>query len=229
MTDTKVLLYSGGMDSWLIDKLWKPDFKLFVDIGTDSNKLEMKMLPSDVLIEKVNLACHEIASQNYYLPLRNLFLVTFAAYYGNVICLGATDSSTHYDKSTKFTEDTGKLLTYLLSEKLDNWNVRVVTPYYQESKYNLLVMYLNQGGSIDKAFNETTSCYAPVNDEECWNCSSCFKKFIAFDRVGYKFPQNIIDKWLSYYEFNHINGNLGYNKSQSLNTASGIYNKYKGV
>lgn len=23
--EKKVLLYSGGMDSWLIDKIWKPD------------------------------------------------------------------------------------------------------------------------------------------------------------------------------------------------------------
>lgn len=26
--EKKVLLYSGGMDSWLIDKIWKPDVKL---------------------------------------------------------------------------------------------------------------------------------------------------------------------------------------------------------
>lgn len=28
--EKKVLLYSGGMDSWLIDKIWKPDVKLYV-------------------------------------------------------------------------------------------------------------------------------------------------------------------------------------------------------
>ena len=30
----KVLLYSGGMDSWLIDKLWKPDIRMYVDMHT---------------------------------------------------------------------------------------------------------------------------------------------------------------------------------------------------
>ena len=32
----KVLLYSGGLDSWLIDKLWNPDFKLYIDIDFNS-------------------------------------------------------------------------------------------------------------------------------------------------------------------------------------------------
>ena len=34
----KVLLYSGGMDSWLIDKLWKPDIRLYVDMNTRYSK-----------------------------------------------------------------------------------------------------------------------------------------------------------------------------------------------
>ena len=35
----KVLLFSNGMDSWLIDKLWKPDVKIYIDIeGSYSEK-----------------------------------------------------------------------------------------------------------------------------------------------------------------------------------------------
>ena len=46
----KVLLYSGGMDSWLINKLEKPDVKLFVDLGTKSTQGEIKKLDKDVIV-----------------------------------------------------------------------------------------------------------------------------------------------------------------------------------
>ena len=42
--NTKVLLYSGGMDSWLIDKLWKPDVKIFFDTGVDYDIVENTIL-----------------------------------------------------------------------------------------------------------------------------------------------------------------------------------------
>jgi len=41
----KVLLYSGGMDSWLIDKLWKPNVKLYIDTGGSYSKDEIAKLP----------------------------------------------------------------------------------------------------------------------------------------------------------------------------------------
>ena len=47
---TKVLLYSGGVDSWLINKLWKPDIKLYININGAYNKEEIKHLPPDVII-----------------------------------------------------------------------------------------------------------------------------------------------------------------------------------
>ena len=46
----KVLLYSGGMDTWLIDKLWKPDKKIYIDIGGKYNEAEKQRLGNDVEI-----------------------------------------------------------------------------------------------------------------------------------------------------------------------------------
>lgn len=54
--NNKVLLYSGGMDSWLIDKIWKPDVKLYVDMNTKYSQEEIKRLPSDVIIDKLDLS-----------------------------------------------------------------------------------------------------------------------------------------------------------------------------
>ena len=69
----KVLLYSGGMDSWLIDKLWKPDIRLYVDMNTRYSKEEMKRLPDDTIIERLDLSKWE--REDKIIPLRNMYSV----------------------------------------------------------------------------------------------------------------------------------------------------------
>ena len=72
----KVLLYSGGMDSWLIDKLWKPDIRLYVDMNTRYSKEEMKRLPDDTIIERLDLSKWE--REDKIIPLRNMYLIAMA-------------------------------------------------------------------------------------------------------------------------------------------------------
>ena len=96
----KVLLYSGGMDSWLIDKIWKPDVKLYIDINGEYSKEEIKRLPNDVIVEKLDLGRFE--REDKIIPMRNLFFVTLASLYGEEICLGATAGDRVLDKSIEF-------------------------------------------------------------------------------------------------------------------------------
>lgn len=185
----KVLLYSGGMDSWLIDKIWKPDTKLFIDIGTKSNQEEIKRLPKDVIVKRIDISEFEDADKNYLLPLRNLFFIMMASYYGDEICLGATGSSTHFDKNEKFAKLGSEIINYLYSEAY-NHKVKVVMPFKDMSKSEILKMYLEQGGDIDLAWNSTFSCYNPKpNGEMCGECSSCKKRIEAFKNNGYKFDK----------------------------------------
>ena len=74
----KVLLYSGGMDSWLIDKIWKPDVKIYIDIEGSYSKEEIARLPKDVKIVKLPIGIYE--QENKFVPLRNLYflMVNFA-------------------------------------------------------------------------------------------------------------------------------------------------------
>lgn len=193
----KVLMYSGGMDSWLIDKLWKPDVKVFVDVGTSSSYAERVRLPEDVKVHKLDLSAWERKGQNYFLPLRNLFLVAIGSYYGNIICLGATGSSTHYDKSTEFAHSAGRLLSFLWSEDMGPapHPVQIEMPYASYTKPELLNMYAQAGGDLHTAFKETFSCYNPtLRGEPCWSCTSCLKKAQAFVAVGYGVPDYILNK-----------------------------------
>lgn len=188
----KVLLYSGGMDSWLAYKLWKPDVLLMVNLGTEGNAQEIKRALADpemaqiVKIANLDLGQFERKDQNYYLPLRNLHLATLAAHYGNVICFGAVGSDVHYDEKEEFCQRTQDAINYLLSEKGEE-PVQIVMPFRNVSKTALLAQYVREGGQLETAYRSTFSCYSPVNGKECLACSSCAAKFAAFYNNGYQF------------------------------------------
>lgn len=190
----KVMLYSGGLDSWVISKLWKPDVKLYVDTGSLGSKAEIKKLAPDVTVEKLDIHKFEIPERNYILPLRNLYFCMLAMNYGDTICLGATASSTNLDKNETFCKLASDLLTYLIPQVYPvnaPERINVVVPFKPYSKKQLLQMYLNQGGDLDTAFRSTSSCYNPNPDgSACLKCSSCLKRMAAFRELGYVPKEN---------------------------------------
>lgn len=184
----KVLLYSGGMDSWIIDKLWKPDIKLFVDLGTKSSKEERKRLPKDVIVKELDLSQYEDKERNYLLPLRNLILAEIGSYYGDEICLGSIGGSIHKDNTEVFQEETERLLNYLYSE--NGKKIKITLPYLSTSKTELVRLYKESGGDLKEAYRKSFSCYDPVNGKECGKCSSCLQKIEAFKNNGYMEEEN---------------------------------------
>lgn len=187
----KVLLYSGGMDSWLIDKLWKPDIKLYIYTDSLGSRAEIEKIrkEKDVIIEKLSdIGKFEIPYRNYILPLRNLYFVMIASYYGDEICLGATASSKNLDKNEEFCKMASEILTYLSPQRYEEQKeINVVVPFKQYTKTQLLQMYKDKGGDLDLAFKSTSSCYNPNKDgSPCLECSSCQKRIEAFESVGYK-------------------------------------------
>ena len=194
----KVLLYSGGMDSWLIDKLWKPDIRLYIDMNTRYSKEEMKRLPDDTIIEKLDLSKWE--REDKIIPLRNMYLIGIATNYGDEICLGATAGDRVLDKSPVFAELYEELLGYLYQKQhwTEKRTIRINLDYKAYTKTELLKQYIIQGGSISEAFSSSFSCYAPVDGHECWSCKPCFRTFIAFALNGYPFSEEVIERNISY-------------------------------
>lgn len=180
----KVLLYSGGMDSWIIDKLYKPDVKLFIDVKTPSSIEERKRLPKDVIIKDFDLSEYEVKKGSHLLPLRNLILAELGSFYGDEICIGSIGGSVHYDNNEKFRKDTEDLLNYLYSEN-NTKKIKIVLPYMNTTKEELIKMYKEQGGNLEEAFNSSFSCYEPVDGKECGKCISCKQKILAFKNNGY--------------------------------------------
>lgn len=192
----KVLLYSGGMDSWLISKIWDPDVLLYVDMCTKYSKAEIERLPKDVIIEKLDLSKWE--RPDGIIPLRNLYLIMIAANYGDEICLGATAGDRVLDKSFEFAEKASDLLSFLYSKQhwTEGRTIKVNLDFKNLTKKELLIRYLNQGGSLAEAANNSFSCYEPILDgsgrwSECWQCKPCFRKYVAFKILGYDFGARI--------------------------------------
>lgn len=185
----KVLLYSGGMDSYLISKLWKPDVKLYVDLKSRYSKQEINNLPKDVEVVELDLGRWE--REDAIIPLRNLYLVMVATNYGDEICLGATAGDRVLDKSYEFANKASDLLTYLYSPQ--HWTsgrtIKINLDFKNMTKEQLLRSYIEQGGDINTAWKESYSCYSG-HREPCFSCKACVRKSAAFFANGFnKFSQ----------------------------------------
>lgn len=188
---SKVLLYSGGMDSWLIDKLWKPDKKIYIDIEGSYSKDEISRLPKDVEIVKLPIGIYEQPSK--YVPLRNLYFLMIASNYGDELCLGATGGDWgSKDKTPEFFAKAEDMLNFLLSKqsKVDSSrHIHIETKYLYMYKNELLEEYVKQGGSLESLYNDSFSCFTPVNGKPCLSCKPCFRKYVCLADAGFEFSK----------------------------------------
>lgn len=204
----KVLLYSGGMDSWLIKQLWKPDLVFYVNMHTSYSSKEIqniKKQEKDVRIIDFPLVQWE--QSNKVIPLRNLYLLMVACNETGLddieLCLGATIGDRIYDKTIPFAQKTEELLNELYEPKTSSGipkqkKIHINFKYKQYSKKELLKEFIEQGGSIDEAFENTISCYSQ-SEVHCWDCKPCFRKYLAFKLNGYSFDKNVDDSMFKYF------------------------------
>lgn len=235
----KILLYSGGMDSWLIDKIWKPDRRIYIDMHTRYSNQEIQAIKSrrnDV--EIINFPLGQWERDDKIIPLRNLYLpMVICNITGDEdvdICLGATKGDRVLDKSKEYVEKATDLLNYLYQPQWwipNGKKVRVNIDFKDYTKENLLIKYIEMGGDLDTAFKESFSCYEPDdNGNVCYNCKPCFRKFVAFETLGYKFSDDVLRKIIpyihNYIEPQILNGTYGRGKDEEQAILN-VVEKYK--
>ena len=209
---TKVLLYSGGTDSWLIDKLWKPDVKLYINIHGRYSEEEMKLLPPDVKIVDIPFLGTTEVGKEAFVPLRNLYFLMIASTYGDELCLGAVAGDIGCpDKTPTFLQDTEKLINQCIGKDTGKspYNYKVCMDFVGKSKFELLADYLKNGGDLDYFVKNTFSCHNPVDGKECWGCKCCYKKFLQAFSNGYEFGDEVEKKMIQYFKDVEFSNDFG--------------------
>lgn len=208
----KVLLYSGGTDSWLIDKLWKPDIKIYIDVGSRYSKEEIERLPKDVKVVEFKYLGTLEEPESAYIPLRNLYFIMIASNYGDEICLGAVKGDQgSKDKTVEFMNMSENIINYCLDTNYGiNKKVHVTKEFIELSKYELVQMYIDNGGTIEEFIKNTFSCHHPVEDKECFRCKPCYRKFLLGYYFGFKYTDEQKCNMINYLKENVIPYNKYY-------------------
>ena len=200
----KVLLYSGGVDSECIRRLWRPDVLLYVDMKTryseeELSRIENNEFEGEVTVVKLPLTDWE-DRRTHYIPSRNLILLTVAAEFGETLCLGATKDDIANDKTMEFLNVADQVLNLTHTEQTNSngREIYVEKDFKQMSKVELLqACARSQPGALLELWENTFSCYtpneyAPGKDRSCWHCKPCMRKALAFMAAGFELPHEAI-------------------------------------
>jgi 7-cyano-7-deazaguanine synthase len=193
-TGKKVLLFSSGMDSYIINQLEKPDVLLFIDNTSKYSQIEKERLESlnykNIQFVENFIDMSSIELSNMIMPARNLYFVTIASYFGEEIILGATAGDRSTDKDEKFAELSSALLSHINTES--HWcskgDVNVNLKYKKWSKQmlveELVRVNLAEGISTEETVRrlvfDSFSCYHPLESgEQCNRCKPDTRKYLA--------------------------------------------------
>lgn len=193
MAEKAVILYSGGMDSYCLNKLYPNKDLLYINIDTSDGDFEISILPSSVKI--INIPLSQFELENKIIPLRNCFFVMIASQWYSKIYIGATLGDTTKDKDYIFKALMESILNYFgldfhkTSHQFRPFKVEM--PFKELTKTEILKSYLDSGYSPEDIIRESRSCYNGQEKIECGICRSCLRKFIAF-------KNNRVEKYLAF-------------------------------
>lgn len=209
----KVQLYSGGLDSYIISRLWKPDVKLYFNYGIPQNIEEIKHLPSDVIIKNVNLSDYMQNDGLNTIPLRNLLFAAMAVNYGDIIAIGGLKSDLHYDKKPDFAEKATKLFNSVLEKERQPKSIQVVIPFAEYTKTDLICAFFEIGGTLDELNANSWSCHTPVDGKPCGHCQACKARNKAIIEAGLMYNENQKEKRR---KINEIKQKYGFNEKELM-------------
>jgi 7-cyano-7-deazaguanine synthase in queuosine biosynthesis len=183
-----VLLFSGGMDSLIMNHLLSPDILLIFWHNNTYEKQEKKaineliknnMIDQKKIIIDSSFSLSKIERDDAIIPNRNLLFIAQATNYGEVIYLGSVYGDRSFDKSLKFLNRCEDLFDYLYSEQ--HWcsahTFKILAPFKALTKTQLVNKFLTNNGDASHLLT-SRSCYSST-DKPCGWCKPCFRKWVA--------------------------------------------------
>lgn len=205
-----VLLYSGGMDSFIIGTLMRPDIWLYLPQQTPYVAQEQKAVRAlescgatpavTELYGALDLSAFE--RTDAIVPNRNSHLVLLASNYGERIWLAAVNGDRSTDKDEEFCSRQQALLNHMWSPShwCEGREFEVQLPGKERTKTQLVADYLHAGH--DPAHLLTSySCYEG-RDQHCGVCKPCFRKWVSLVNNRVSIPSSywasnpVLAEWL---------------------------------
>ena len=194
-----VLLYSGGLDSFLLKKYANTYYKeaeikcIYYKHGAESEEQEIKRLPGFVEVLSIDWLGRKRKplpkkddpfAGAIYIPGRNLVFSVLAACQElpDEIWMGTVFDEDNFkgtDKNKRFRVETSKLLSYVLSPFIGSVKIRF--PFVEEkwTKNDCVYWALNNGVVKDEIIR-TVSCWNQQDEKPCGVCKQCFKRHLVF-------------------------------------------------
>ena len=191
-----IVLFSGGMDSFA-GYLWAkkefPEFEIeamYIDYrGTGCIKemeIAKKLIPDVTIVRNVfNFSGKETGGHSF-LYARNLYFVTYASQFADIIYLCGLKNSDMLDNNVDF-----YLKATEVCSQVKGTNVTVTSPFYTIEKEEVVDWLFNEFNSdqVVEWLETTTSCYHE-RDQFCMMCHNC--AFFLFAVWKYRSRFNMI-------------------------------------
>ena len=198
MTKIPVLLFSGGIDSYVAYHWLQKPRTVYFDLGSRYSAREITviqdLIPETIIDRSLSVGNREIG-EKAYIPFRNLMLACLAEKYGQDIYIIGIEDDVVSDKNESIFSEFSNLLS-----KLEGKTVNVSSPFWAFSKVEIISWYLQQGLPKETLY-ETISCYsADEKSNYCGACPSCFRKWVAFVLSDLPLPFHNVPLAIEYYQ-----------------------------
>lgn len=193
----KILLFSGGVDSYIAYYWLNKPQTLYFNLKNRYSKRELqvvkKLIPSTIIDESLNIGDREVG-EKAYIPFRNLLLACLANKYSDNIYIIGIEDDVVSDKNEQIFLEFSELLS-----KLEGRKINVLSPFWNMSKVELIKWYLDNSFPVENLY-QTISCYDSAEQSNyCGKCPSCFRKWVGFQLNGLDLPFYNDDLVVDYY------------------------------
>jgi 7-cyano-7-deazaguanine synthase in queuosine biosynthesis len=182
----KGLLYSGGMDSFILRRLYNLE-AVYFDLGSRYSDKEIRLIKkfnkevakdNPIKIHKLSFFGKNFEEESGYVPYRNLILFLKMTLLGSDEIYFGMVNEWQRDKNKSFFRLVENIVHDMGKRKL-----KIITPFYGMSKSNVLKKYIEAGFSVDDLYKYSRSCVMGT-ERECGQCISCLSKYIALVNNG---------------------------------------------
>lgn len=176
-----ILLFSGGLDSYIAWEYLKRPRTLYIAIGHKYEPYEegavRNLIPNTIVDKRLNLGDWEEEDAN--IPMRNAFFCMIASQYDKEICLVVQKGEMSIpDRSPKFMFSFGNWLSWMRESS----GYKIFTPFEEMTKTQMVKWYKDQGLPINRLL-DTRSCFSG-DIYNCGRCAACFRRWVALANNG---------------------------------------------